>query len=76
MLNGKQVNLAISLHAPNNVLRNQIMPINKAYKIERKKLNCHYSQQLRLYVQKEKCKTSTKLSEFTEVSDTVYMTKI
>lgn len=23
---------------------------NKAYKIERKKLNCHYSQQLRLYV--------------------------
>ena len=34
MLNGKQVNLAISLHAPNNALRNQIMPINKAYKIE------------------------------------------
>lgn len=32
--NGKQVNLAISLHAPNNVLRNQLMPINKAYPIE------------------------------------------
>ena len=29
-----QVNLAISLHAPNNELRNKIMPINKAYKIE------------------------------------------
>lgn len=29
-----QVNLAISLHAPNNEIRNQIMPINKAYKIE------------------------------------------
>ena len=29
-----QVNLAISLHAPNNTLRNQIMPINKAYPIE------------------------------------------
>lgn len=29
-----QVNLAISLHAPNNELRNQIMPINHAYPIE------------------------------------------
>ena len=29
-----QVNLAISLHAPNNELRDKIMPINKAYKIE------------------------------------------
>ena len=27
----KQVNLAISLHAPNDDLRNQLMPINKAY---------------------------------------------
>ena len=29
-----QVNLAISLHAPNNQIRDMIMPINKAYKIE------------------------------------------
>lgn len=29
-----QSNLAISLHAPNNEIRDQIMPINKAYKIE------------------------------------------
>lgn len=29
-----QVNLAISLHAPNNEIRDTIMPINKAYKIE------------------------------------------
>ena len=29
-----QVNLAISLHAPNNELRSQIMKINNAYKIE------------------------------------------
>ena len=29
-----QVNLAISLHAPNNDIRNKIMPINKSYKIE------------------------------------------
>lgn len=30
----KQVNLAISLHAPDNTIRNQIMNINKAYPIE------------------------------------------
>ena len=30
-----QVNLAISLHAPNNSIRDQIMPINKIYKIEK-----------------------------------------
>ncbi|MCR5350178.1 MAG: 23S rRNA (adenine(2503)-C(2))-methyltransferase RlmN [Acholeplasmatales bacterium] len=29
-----QVNLAISLHAPNNEIRDMIMPINKSYKIE------------------------------------------
>lgn len=29
-----QINLAISLHAPNNEIRNKIMPINKAYPIE------------------------------------------
>lgn len=29
-----QVNLAISLHAPNNQIRNMIMPINKKYPIE------------------------------------------
>ena len=29
-----QINLAISLHAPNNELRNQIMPINKVYPLE------------------------------------------
>jgi len=30
----KQVNLAISLHAPNNEIRNKLMPVNKAYPIE------------------------------------------
>lgn len=30
---GIQSNLAISLHAPNNEIRNQIMPVNKAYDI-------------------------------------------
>ena len=31
---GFQVNLAVSLHAPNNKLRSQIMPINKKYILE------------------------------------------
>lgn len=30
-----QVNLAISLHAPNDKIRNELMPINKAYNIEK-----------------------------------------
>lgn len=34
MKSGKQVNLAISLHAPNNQIRDSIMNINRAYKIE------------------------------------------
>ena len=34
ILDGNQVNLAISLHAPNDEIRNKIMPINKAYNIE------------------------------------------
>lgn len=29
----KEINLAISLHAPNDKIRNQIMPISKAYKL-------------------------------------------
>lgn len=29
-----QINLAISLHAPNNKIRNELMPINKAYPLE------------------------------------------
>lgn len=31
---GNQVNLAVSLHAPNNIIRDKIMNINKVYKIE------------------------------------------
>jgi len=31
---GRQINLAISLHAPNNIIRDKIMNINKIYKIE------------------------------------------
>lgn len=32
-LEGIQINLAISLHAPNDEIRNQIMPISRAYKM-------------------------------------------
>lgn len=32
---GKQVNLAISLHAPNDKIRNNIMQINKAYPLDK-----------------------------------------
>ena len=34
MTDFSQVNLAISLHAPNDKIRNKIMPISKAYKLE------------------------------------------
>lgn len=34
MNEGGQVNLAISLHAPNNELRSKLMPINKVYKLD------------------------------------------
>lgn len=34
MKSGKQVNLAVSLHAPNDTLRNQLMPINQAYPLK------------------------------------------
>lgn len=34
MKEGLQINLAISLHAPNNKLRSEIVPINKAHPIE------------------------------------------
>ncbi|WP_374697133.1 23S rRNA (adenine(2503)-C(2))-methyltransferase RlmN [Spiroplasma endosymbiont of Polydrusus formosus] len=30
-----QINLSISLHAPNNTIRNQLMPINKVYPVEK-----------------------------------------
>lgn len=32
---GLQVNLAISLHAPNNTIRSKLMPINRAYPLEK-----------------------------------------
>lgn len=37
-----QVNLAISLHAPNDEIRNKIMPISKAYKLNELLDSIHY----------------------------------
>ncbi|AMC92813.1 23S rRNA (adenine(2503)-C2)-methyltransferase [Erysipelothrix larvae] len=37
-----QVNLAISLHAPNNELRSEIMPINQRFPIEKLMESLHY----------------------------------
>lgn len=41
-----QVNLAISLHAPNNSIRDNIMPINRVYKIE------DVMEAIRVYIEK------------------------
>jgi 23S rRNA (adenine2503-C2)-methyltransferase len=39
---GIQINLAISLHAPNDTIRNQIMPISKAYPLKELMDAVHY----------------------------------
>lgn len=39
---GLPIVLAISLHAPNNVLRNRLMPINLRYPLEELMQACHY----------------------------------
>lgn len=42
---GLQTNLAISLHAPNDKIRNKIMPISKAYKMNELMDAVHYYEQ-------------------------------
>ncbi len=46
MIQATGVKLAISLHAPNNEKRSQIMPINKRYPLEEVLKACHEYQQL------------------------------
>ena len=41
-----QVNLAISLHAPNDELRNKLMPVNKAYPLDKLISTCRQYQDL------------------------------
>ena len=58
-----QVNLAISLHAPNDVIRQQIMPISKAYSIEELLDACRY------YVDKTGRRITFEYSLFRDVND-------
>lgn len=44
-LEGLQTNLAISLHAPNDEIRNKIMPVSKFYKMEELMDAVHYYEQ-------------------------------
>ncbi len=58
-----QVNLAISLHAPNNEIRNKIMPINKVYPIEK------LMESLRVYYQKTKRRITFEYIMLEKVND-------
>ena len=64
MENGLQVNLAISLHAPNNILRNQLMPINKVYPIE------SLIETLKKYIQKTNRRVTFEYILLENVNDT------
>ena len=59
-----QANLAISLHAPNNKLRKQIMPINKVYPIEQ------IIESVKEYIQKTNRKVTFEYIMLDEVNDT------
>ena len=59
-----QVNLAISLHAPNNTIRDQIMPINKAYKIE------ELMETLKKYIKVTNRRVTFEYSLFAGINDT------
>lgn len=61
---GKQVNLAVSLHAPNDELRSKIMPINKAYNI--KKL----IEAIKVYIQKTNRRVTFEYIMLKDVNDT------
>lgn len=60
-----QVNLAISLHAPNNQLRNQLMPINTAYPIE------ELISAIRYYIQKTNRRVTIEYILLKGINDTI-----
>ncbi|MDE6584819.1 MAG: 23S rRNA (adenine(2503)-C(2))-methyltransferase RlmN [Anaeroplasmataceae bacterium] len=60
-----QVNLAISLHAPNNTLRDQLMPINKAYPIE------ELVKAIRYYIEKTNRRVTIEYILLKGVNDTI-----
>ena len=59
-----QVNLAVSLHAPNNYLRDKIMPINKAYKIE------ELMEAIKAYIKKTNCRVTFEYIMLKDLNDT------
>lgn len=60
-----QVNLAISLHAPNDEIRNKIMPINKAYNVKAL-IKC-----VREYIAKTNRRVTFEYIMLDEINDTV-----
>jgi len=58
-----QVNLSISLHAPNDELRTQLMPINKAYPLEELMKACKY------YIEKTRRRVTFEYSLIEGVND-------
>lgn len=60
-----QVNLAISLHAPNNQIRNQLMPINQAYPIEK------LIEAISYYIEKTNRRVTIEYILIHQVNDTV-----
>lgn len=61
---GKQVNLAISLHAPNDTLRSQLMPINRAYPLD------ILMQTLKEYIQKTNRRVTFEYILLKDINDT------
>ena len=59
-----QINLAISLHAPNDELRNQIMPVNKVYPLK------ELIQALEIYLEKTKRRITFEYILLAGVNDT------
>jgi len=62
---GLQINLAISLHAPNDSLRNELMPINKAYPLD-KLMNA-----VRLYEKETSRRVTFEYIMLKDINDTV-----
>ena len=59
-----QVNLAISLHAPNNELRSKIMPINKAYPLD------NLIEEIKRYIAKTNRRVTFEYIMLSELNDT------
>ena len=60
-----QVNLAISLHAPNNTLRSKLMPINKVYNIEK------LMEAIKFYIEKTNRRVTFEYIMLDDVNDTL-----